>query len=164
MDGSKHLERILSLMPSAALLIDSRQRVRFANAAAEQLFVARDGLALDRDRRLRAGSPFPAEVASFSRALTEALDVASGDDRRIGEPVNARQKNAKGLQRAFGLTPAEARVASLVASGLNGPQAAKVLGVTPATVKTHLAHSFEKTGTHSQVGLARLISVLPTLD
>jgi DNA-binding CsgD family transcriptional regulator len=69
-----------------------------------------------------------------------------------------------GLQRAFGLTAAEARVAALVASGLSGPQAAKVLGVTPATVKTHLSHAFEKTGTRSQVGLARLLSALPILD
>ena len=206
MDGTKQLERILGLMPTAALLIDGRRRVRFANAAAEQLFVDRDGLALDRDKRLQAGSPLPAEVVAFSRALDEALDVAAGADRRIGDPVrltrmsaagallavpvplpppafdlwravesaralvlvvdpNARQKSMmKGLQSAFGLTAAEARVVSLVASGLSGPQAAKLLGVSPATVKTHLAHSFEKTGTRSQVALARLLSNLPTLD
>ncbi|WP_212219010.1 helix-turn-helix transcriptional regulator [Bradyrhizobium lablabi] len=206
MDGTRQLERILNLMPSAALLIDGRQRVRFANAAAEQLFVRRDGLSLDRDRRLQAGSPFPVEVAAFSQALSDALDVASGGDSRIGEPVritrlsgngsllvvpvplpppafelwkladsaralvlildpNARHKNTvRALQSAFGLTAAEARVASLIASGLNGPQTAKVLGVTPATVKTHLARSFEKTGTNSQVGLARLLSAMPPLD
>jgi DNA-binding CsgD family transcriptional regulator/PAS domain-containing protein len=206
MDGTKQLERILGLMPSAALLIDGRRRVRFANAAAEQLFVGRDGLALDRDKRLQAGSPLPAEAAAFSRVLDEALDVASGAERRIGEPVrltrvsdggsllvvpvplpppafelwrvvesaralvlildpSSRQRSMlKGLRSAFGLTAAEARVVSLVASGLSGPQAAKVLGVSPATVKTHLAHSFEKTGTRSQVGLARLLSALPTLD
>jgi DNA-binding CsgD family transcriptional regulator len=206
MDGTKQLERILSLMPNAALLIDGRQRVRFANAAAEQLFVARDGLSLDREGRLQAASRFPREVAAFSRALTEALDVASGSDRRIGEPVRitrlsdsgsllvvpvplpppafelwkitepartlvlvidpyAQQKGViKGLQSTFGLTAAEARVTSLIASGLNGPQAAKLLGVAPATVKSHLARSFEKTGTHSQVGLARLIGALPSVD
>ncbi|MDQ8729277.1 helix-turn-helix transcriptional regulator [Bradyrhizobium sp. LHD-71] len=205
-DGTRQIERVLSLMPSAALLIDGQRRVRFANAAAEQLFVARDGLSLDRERQLQVGNPFPAENAAFSRALTEALDVASGEDRRIGEPVkitrlsgagsllvvpvplpkpvfelwkvvesaralvlvldpNARQENAiKGLRSAFGLTAAEARVASLVASGLSGPQTANVLGVTAATVKTHLARSFEKTGTRSQVALARLLSGMPVFD
>jgi DNA-binding CsgD family transcriptional regulator len=206
MDGSRQLERILSLMPNAALLVDVRRRVRFANAAAEQLFAARDGLSLDRDKRLEAGGALPAEAAAFARALTDALDVASGSSRRIGEPVritrpsgagsllvvpvplpppafelwnvvgsaramvlivdpNARLKTGmKGVRSAFGLTAAEARVSGLVASGLSGPQTAKVLGVAPATVKTHLARAFEKTGTHSQVGLARLLSAVPTLD
>jgi DNA-binding CsgD family transcriptional regulator len=206
MDGTRQLERVLSLIPNAALLIDGRRRVRFANTAAEQLFMACDGLALDRDRRLQAGSPHPAEVAAFSRALSEVLDVASSDERRMGDPVritrrsgagpllvmpvplpppafelwnavesaravvlvvdpNPRQmRGIQGLQSAFALTAAEARVASLVASGLSAPQAAKVLGVAPTTVKTHLGHTFEKTGAHSQVALARLLAAFPTRD
>ena len=206
MDGTKQLERILGLMPNAALLIDAQRRVRFANAAAEQLFVRRDGLTLDRDRRLQAGSPYPSEGAAFTRAMTEALDVASGSDRWICDPIRISRSTgansllvvpvplpppafelwravgsaralvlildpdaprngvSKGLQTAFGLTAAEARVAGLVASGMGGPQIAKVLGVTPATVKTHLARCFEKTGIHTQAGLARLLSALPILD
>ena len=206
MDATRQLERVLCLIPNAALLIDSRRRVRFANAAAEQLFVARDGLVLDRDGRLQAGSSNPAEVAAFSRALTEVLDVASGDERRMGDPVRITRRSGagpllvmpvplpppafelwnavesaravvlvvdpnprqipgiRGLQSAFALTAAEARVAGLVASGLSAPQAAKVLGVAPTTVKTHLGHTFEKTGTHSQAALARLLAAFPMLD
>jgi DNA-binding CsgD family transcriptional regulator len=205
MDGTRQLERILGLMPNAALLIDGERRVRFANAAAEQLFVRRDGLALDKDKRVQAGSSYPAECAAFARAMTEALDVASGSDRRIGDPIrisrrsdagsllvvpiplpppafelwkavgsaralvlildpNSRHDSViTGLQSVFGLTAAETRVASLVASGIGGPQAAKLLGVTPATVKTHLARCFEKTGTRTQAGLARLLATLPRL-
>ena len=65
------------------------------------------------------------------------------------------------LQSAFGLTAAEARVATLIGGGLSGPQAAQALGVSPATVKTHLARSFEKLGVRSQVELARMLSALP---
>jgi DNA-binding CsgD family transcriptional regulator/PAS domain-containing protein len=65
------------------------------------------------------------------------------------------------LQATFGLTGAEARVAALVGSGLSGPQAAQALGVSPATVKTHLARCFEKMGLRSQVELARMLSALP---
>jgi DNA-binding CsgD family transcriptional regulator len=65
------------------------------------------------------------------------------------------------LQAAFGLTPAEARVATLIGSGLGGPQAAQALGVSPTTVKTHLARCFEKLGVRSQVELARMLSALP---
>jgi DNA-binding CsgD family transcriptional regulator len=68
---------------------------------------------------------------------------------------------ATALQSAFGLTAAEARVATLIGSGLSGPQTAQVLGVAPATVKTHLARCLEKLGVHSQVELARVLSALP---
>ena len=67
---------------------------------------------------------------------------------------------ASALQAGFGLTAAEARVATLVGSGLRGPQAAQVLGVSPNTVKTHLARCFEKLGVRSQVELARVLSAL----
>jgi DNA-binding CsgD family transcriptional regulator len=56
---------------------------------------------------------------------------------------------------------AEARVATLIASGLSGPQTAATLGVSLATVKTHLARCFEKIGVHSQAGLVRLLASMP---
>jgi DNA-binding CsgD family transcriptional regulator len=40
----------------------------------------------------------------------------------------------------------------------------EVLGVTSATIKTHLRHCFEKTGTHSQVELSRLFTMFPPID
>lgn len=36
-----------------------------------------------------------------------------------------------------------------------------MLGVSPSTVKTHLKRIFDKTGVHSQVGLARVLAALP---
>jgi len=66
------------------------------------------------------------------------------------------------LQNTFGLTSAEARVATLVGSGLSGPQTARALCISPETVKTHLARSFEKMGIRSQVELARMLSALPS--
>jgi DNA-binding CsgD family transcriptional regulator len=65
------------------------------------------------------------------------------------------------LQKGFGLTPAEARVAALVGGGLSGPRTAQALGVSPATVKTHLARCFSKMGIQSQVELARMLAALP---
>jgi DNA-binding CsgD family transcriptional regulator len=77
------------------------------------------------------------------------------------EPGARNLAAATALQAAFGLTPAESRVATLIGSGLSGPQAAQVLGVSPTTVKTHLARCFEKLGVRSQVELARMLSALP---
>lgn len=39
-----------------------------------------------------------------------------------------------------------------------------MLGVTAATMNTHLRRCFEKTGTHSQVELARLFATFPPND
>jgi DNA-binding CsgD family transcriptional regulator/PAS domain-containing protein len=78
--------------------------------------------------------------------------------------VDPRTRNlaaASALQTVFGLTHAEVRVATLVGSGLSGPQAAQVLGVSPATVKTHLARCFDKMGIRSQIELARMLSAFP---
>jgi DNA-binding CsgD family transcriptional regulator len=68
---------------------------------------------------------------------------------------------AETVQTACGLTAAEACVAAMIGGGLSDPQVAAALGVSPETVKTHLARCFAKTGIHSQSGLARLLGVLP---
>jgi len=79
----------------------------------------------------------------------------------IVDPSVPSRATAAAIQAAFGLTASEARVAVLIGSGRSGPEAATVLGVSPSTVKTHLKRCFEKTGVHSQVGLARIIGALP---
>lgn len=65
------------------------------------------------------------------------------------------------LQSGTCCSPAEARVALLLASGITGPQMPATLGVTAATIKTHLRRCFEKTGTHSQAELSRLFTMFP---
>jgi DNA-binding CsgD family transcriptional regulator/PAS domain-containing protein len=102
--------------------------------------------------------PVPLPPPAF--ALWELSDTA----RVLVLIIDSGARNltaASALQATFGLTGAEARVATLVGSGLSGPQAAQALGVSPATVKTHLARCFEKMGLRSQLELARLISALP---
>jgi DNA-binding CsgD family transcriptional regulator len=79
----------------------------------------------------------------------------------IVDPSKRNFAAAPVLQSTFGLTSSEARVATLVGSGLSGPQAAQTLGVSPATVKTHLARCFVKMEIRSQVELARIVSALP---
>ena len=203
MDGSRQLIRVLQLMPSAALLLDSRQHIVHANPAAETLLRNRDGLACSSNGGLQLSAVLPDERAALTRTLAQALRVADGSGDVLGEPLrltrlsgaapllvvpvplpppafslwelsdtarllvlvidpNARNlAAAAALQAGFGLTTAEARVATLIGSGLSGPQAAQVLGVSPATVKTHLGRCFEKLGVRSQVELARMLSALP---
>jgi DNA-binding CsgD family transcriptional regulator/PAS domain-containing protein len=64
------------------------------------------------------------------------------------------------LARTFGLTPAETRFASLVARGFSPQQAADELEVGYETVRCRLKALFDKTGTHRQSELVRLLARL----
>jgi DNA-binding CsgD family transcriptional regulator len=63
------------------------------------------------------------------------------------------------LTRAFGLTPAEARLASIIAKGRSPEQAAGTLGISPGTARNHLKEIFGKTDTHRQSELVALLSL-----
>lgn len=60
-------------------------------------------------------------------------------------------------ETAFGLTPAEARAAALVARGATAPEAAQTLGVGAETVKSHIKSVLQKTGAKGAKDLARLL-------
>jgi DNA-binding CsgD family transcriptional regulator len=62
------------------------------------------------------------------------------------------------LVRAFGLTPAEARLASIIAEGLNPERAAEELGISRVTARNQLKAIFAKTGTHRQSELVARFS------
>ena len=64
------------------------------------------------------------------------------------------------LATLFKLTSREGRVLQQSVLGKNRRQTAAALGVTESTVKTHLVHIYEKTGTSNQVSLCRLVSRL----
>ncbi len=60
--------------------------------------------------------------------------------------------------KLYGLTGGELRVALKVASGLAPQETAETLGIGLQTVKTHLQHIFQKTGTARQAELVALAS------
>jgi DNA-binding CsgD family transcriptional regulator len=55
---------------------------------------------------------------------------------------------------------AEVRVALAVASGAAISDTARQLKISPNTVKTHLRHIYEKTGTKRQADLCRLMATI----
>lgn len=57
----------------------------------------------------------------------------------------------------YGLSPAQRKVAALVADGLTLAEIAERLGVTPNTARTHLQRIFEKTGVRNQSALVRVL-------
>jgi DNA-binding CsgD family transcriptional regulator len=108
--------------------------------------------------RSTGGKPFVAHV----------LPLTSGARRQAGTRYSAvaavfvREASIEGsmpldmMARHYALTPAETRVLFGILSIGSVPEVARVLGVSDTTVKTHLQHLFDKTGTNRQPDLVKL--------
>jgi DNA-binding CsgD family transcriptional regulator len=90
------------------------------------------------------------------RVVQEFTDAMSS---LFSEGNASRPTDALSLQRAHGLTRAEARVVSRLASGLDVPAIAAELRVSVETVRSHLKHAYAKTGTKRQAELVRMVLV-----
>jgi DNA-binding CsgD family transcriptional regulator len=64
------------------------------------------------------------------------------------------------LSHVYGLTPAQGRLATVLARGHSLSSAANVLGIQPSTARIHLKSIFRKLGISSQVELARILTAL----
>jgi DNA-binding CsgD family transcriptional regulator len=93
-------------------------------------------------RRLRCASPVP--LASLT-----VLDSAA-------------ELRADALALAFGLTPAEARVAGYLAQGLAPKKVAEICGVSTCTVRSQVRTLFVKTGARRQPELVRMVLLAST--
>lgn len=60
------------------------------------------------------------------------------------------------LRSAYNLSPAEARLLSLLATGASLRQASQIVGVSYSTVMSQIKSCFQKTGTHRQAELVAL--------
>ncbi|MET0313121.1 MAG: helix-turn-helix transcriptional regulator, partial [Hansschlegelia sp.] len=90
--------------------------------------------------------------------IWDATDSGARALVQIIDPLASVEARAEFLKDAAGLTATEARVAGLVGGGRSSPEVAQMLGLSPATVRTHLARCFDKTGVRSQVQLAKLLA------
>jgi DNA-binding CsgD family transcriptional regulator len=81
----------------------------------------------------------------------------------VVDPVNSSGMSISWVMDAFGLTPAEARVALAASSGAAIPVVAMSLQLSQNTIKTHLRRIYAKTGTSRQAELARVIASLGQL-
>jgi DNA-binding CsgD family transcriptional regulator len=98
------------------------------------------------------------------REWLNGLDV--GDVAAIvflSDPTFVPEIPVKWVMDAFGLTPAEARVALSTAGGASVPETAAQCGGSRNTVKTHLRRVFAKTGVGRQSELANLFAGLRLL-
>jgi DNA-binding CsgD family transcriptional regulator/PAS domain-containing protein len=104
----------------------------------------------------KSGRPLSVTVAplrniSFGFAQPpSAVLFISDPDQRLEVPKDV-------LQRCYGLTGAEARLAMLMLDGRSLNEAADIFGVTHNTAKTHLKNIFGKTQVQRQGELIRLL-------
>lgn len=75
----------------------------------------------------------------------------------IADPDAPIFLSAEHLRGLYGLTPAEARVAVLLADGGSAEEIAQSLGIAVATVRVHTASIYRKCGVSSSPVLARLV-------
>ena len=92
-------------------------------------------------------------------SIEAALDIfVELDAAGWVERARAELGRIGGRRREEGLTPAERRVAALVAEGRTNREVAAALFVTEPTVASHLAHVYAKLGVHSRFELARRLA------
>jgi DNA-binding CsgD family transcriptional regulator len=107
----------------------------------------------DKEPPYRA-SIFPLRRQDAVRGLTrDATAVLFVDDPND----DAKPARPELFSHAFRLTPAEARLAIHLASGASLTEAADEFGVTHNTVRAQLRSIFDKTDTHRQADLLRLL-------
>ena len=176
----------LALNGAAAAVIGRDGRMRAANALFEgalgPLMFERRGVLLFTDKCLQvavtqsirgSGEDLP-PVASIGVRMHEgavplvvhllplrgrARDVGESDGvlMLVANPANALLPNADLLRLLFDLTPAEARVARLLAEGMTVEQVAATNRTAVMTVRSQLRAIFLKTGTVRQADLVRLL-------
>lgn len=100
-------------------------------------------LSLTAGNRRHAGAAYSAVAAVFVRRA----------ELELPHPVEA-------LTKRYELTPAEMRVLLAIVEIGGVPEVARMLGISQATVKTHLQRIFGKTGTARQADLVKLIAGL----
>lgn len=115
------------------------------------------------------GIAVPLAVDRNERWLIHVLPLTSGARRNAGlvrAATAALFVRKSGLElpsaleriaRTYRLTPSELRVLHAIVEIGGAPAAAEMLGISAATVKTHLQHLFAKTGVSRQAELVKLV-------
>lgn len=169
--------RILHANNAASRMLSAREPI----AAVNGLLSVRNARANDElsnaislaraDEGMIAGSGIGVPLRNEGPSVAHVLPLARGDLRtRLMQQATAAvfitqaESFAPGdigaLAGSFGLTPAEARTLEHLVGNATITEAAKALGISATTARTHLAHIFSKTGVSRQADLLTLVNRL----
>ncbi len=169
--------RVFEALPHAIAVIDIRGRLVAANSAARNLpdclsAIARAGTELIARLEIEPG-PVGLAVSRPSSMLwlvAARMDGDSGDRElftvTVCDALAPHPVTAGVIAQLCGLTRCEATAARMILQGAAPKTMARALGVSLATVKTHLHRVFSKTGAAGQADLARRLARLlpPTVN
>jgi DNA-binding CsgD family transcriptional regulator/PAS domain-containing protein len=180
-DREAGMTALLDRMTSAALLIDERGEITFANGTAATMLADGALMARDADGSLKFADPvarLKLRDAIAGVAVTPETVVLGAPGRHVvaimppsretggfvavlvTNPEAAQPPPGPILKKAYGLTPAELRVLAALLHGRTSAEIADDLGVAPRTVKAHLQKLFLKTGVSRQSDLMRQVMMI----
>jgi DNA-binding CsgD family transcriptional regulator len=184
--GLRPTTDVLEHLDRGALLADCEGTVHDVNPAAHAILHSRDGLSIDSEGRL--STAFGNCRASLQRVIAQACGrdqpTATAGSVLITRPSGRRHYVLHALplgnqlalvtivdpdvvewrppvdawRSLYGFTWRETVIAQHVLRGGGLQAIADRLQITLSTVRVHLRHIFEKTGTHRQAELARLLT------
>jgi DNA-binding NarL/FixJ family response regulator len=114
---------------------------------------ARAVLALGRAQARSGHRTLAADTLADARIRFAEIGAAHWEARTVEELERAAPGRAAGV-----LTPAEARIAALVARGLKNREIGTALYMSVATVEAHLTRIYRKLAIRSRTELARLVA------
>jgi DNA-binding NarL/FixJ family response regulator len=110
-------------------------------------------------RAVEAGASGHVSCAATVRSLAESIRRAARGDTLVGPSErrellrrlrHRRTQEASAEQRARRLTPREVEILQLMADGVRRDDLAIFLGMSPATLRTHVQNIITKLGVHSK--------------
>jgi DNA-binding CsgD family transcriptional regulator len=161
-------QRILTSADGLCIRSGSMEATRTSTNAELQGSIA--GACAEPRSGSRRGASFACSRPSGKRAyVVHVLPLTTGEDPSaaralvmIIDPEQDADPPKVLIRRLFGLTNAEADVALRVLRGDGLKPISADLALSMATVKTHLHHIFDKTDTHRQAELVRLLlAIIP---
>ena len=133
-DGIGLTRRLLDRDPNAGVLLYT------GLTDAEVLFEGLDSGA--RGYALKEGSP---------KELVEAIKAVASGGTWIDPRLSSLLLSRKATRRSGVLSPRETEVLDLLAKGLTGEEIAKLLFLSPETIRTHVRNAMEKLEAHTRV-------------
>ena len=145
---------------SAALTLTLRRLIAQASGVDEAAERQGGALTIPGDLRSR---PLTAFCVPLGEARRSSLDRHPTVMLLLSDTAKSRCAPGDLLSALYGLTPAEARLAVRLADGVSLTDAAMELGVAKNTVISQLKSVFQKTQTHRQGELIRLLNAAPRI-
>ncbi|WFU82346.1 helix-turn-helix transcriptional regulator [Bradyrhizobium sp. CIAT3101] len=143
--------------PSATATSSLHQAI--AQAAKDEAALGQKGIGIPILRD--SGDPLVIHVLPLRRGHMRAgLIQRAAAALFVATASGPPQMSHVALNQLYDLTPAEIRIFELICEGHTRDAISGLLGVSVATVKSHLLHVFEKTGRRRQVDLVRLAKSL----